>query len=312
MENIFITLTDVSKWYGEILGVNRVTIELKPGFSGLVGPNGSGKTTLLNLICGFLKPCRGEISVCGVNPRDTRMINRLIGYVHQFDENYPQLTGLTYLTTMLSIDGYSREESKNLAEETLVTVNMADAGNLKVGTYSKGMKQRLKIARALARKPQILILDEPLAGLDPVSRRELSNIFTDYADDGHIVLMSSHILAEIEHLTRKVILLDNGSIVAEGDLDHVRQEIKSVPMKINIRSSKPESLVALLFNKCLIQAAAINELDGGITINTNDADVFLINLNKLAAESQFDITFMTIADDSIESIYRYLIYPSGE
>lgn len=305
-----VSFENVSKWYGEVLGISRVSFHLEAGFTGLVGPNGSGKSTLMNLITGLLFPQRGVISVCGFSPSDSERIRSIIGYVHQFNQVLPSLSAFDYLYFMLRADGLHHKEAVQKSEKFLFLVGLHESVRLRIASFSKGMKQRLKIARALAREPQVLVLDEPLSGLDPLSRKDMGDLFSQYADRGNMVIMSSHILAEIENLTRHIIMIDNGRIVAEGELDQVRQDMKTIPMKIFIRTKQPAELAAHLFTEHLARTISRNEDGKSITVHTDDSDVFLRALNTIAQIEIYGIDLVTTIDDDMESIYHYLILPA--
>src|SRR6202167_1584197 len=230
-----IVFEDVSKFYGEILGVNRVNLSIPPGITSLVGPNGSGKTTLMNLMTGLLRATKGEIRVLGVPPHQPQELCRVIGYCAQFDTFPKGLTGYQFLYWFLRIRGMSDAESERRTWAALQKVNIAEAAPRTVAPYSKGMRQRIKLAQAIAHDPQVIVLDEPLNGLDPMARAETIALFREWGQNGRHVIVSSHVLHEVDQISDQVILLSQGYVVAEGQIQGVRGEIKDQPMQGLIR-----------------------------------------------------------------------------
>ncbi|HJZ67754.1 MAG TPA: ABC transporter ATP-binding protein, partial [Blastocatellia bacterium] len=217
-----IIFDDVSKFYGEILGVNRVSLTIEPGITSLVGPNGSGKTTLMNLMTGLIRPTRGQVSVLGLRADHPEIFFRKIGYCSQFDSFPRALTGFQFISSYLRVHGRSKQESQDLAWKALHRVDLLDAAHLKIGAYSKGMRQRVRLAQSIAHEPVVLILDEPLNGLDPMVRAETIALFRKLAAEGLHLIISSHILHEVDMMSDRVVLLNNGYIVAEGNIHGVR------------------------------------------------------------------------------------------
>src|SRR5580658_9820537 len=225
IEDSLLVLENISRFYGEVLGVNRVTLSIPPGITSLVGPNGSGKTTLMNLITGLVRPTRGSIRVLGVEPNDPERLFRLLGYSTQFDSFPKGLTGFQFIYSFLRLFGYEHAECERLAWKSIERVNLVEPAKRKIAGYSKGMRQRIKLAQAIAHDPRVLILDEPLNGLDPLVRAETIALFREYAANGRHVIMSTHILHEVDMISDQVILLANGYVVAEGEISGVRSEI---------------------------------------------------------------------------------------
>ena len=211
-----ITLDNVSRFYGEVLGVNRVTLSLTPGITSLVGPNGAGKTTLMNLMTGLLRPTRGRIQVLGISPTQSHKLFGLVGYATQFDAFPKGLSGFQFIYSFLRLFGYSNAKCKRLANKVIEQVGLSDAAGRRVAGYSKGMRQRIRLAQALAHDPRVLILDEPLNGLDPLVRAETIKLFRRYATEGRHVLVSSHVLHEVDMISDQVVLMSGGYVVAEG------------------------------------------------------------------------------------------------
>ena len=211
-----IVLDDISKFYGEILGVNRVNMTIAPGITSFVGPNGSGKTTLMNLLTGLIQPTRGRLSVLGISPVDPQALFRHVGYCGQFDSFPRGLTGFEFIYSYLLVHGFPRKRSEELTWKALERVGLVEAAARKVDAYSKGMRQRVRLGQAIAHEPDVMILDEPLNGLDPMARAETIRLFKELAANGLHLIISSHILHEVDMMSDRVVLLNNGYIVAEG------------------------------------------------------------------------------------------------
>jgi ABC-2 type transport system ATP-binding protein len=306
-----ILFDDVSKFYGEILGVNRVNLAIAPGITSLVGPNGSGKTTLMNLMTGLLQPTRGKISVLGTRPHEPEELFRKVGYCSQFDSFPRGATGREFIEFYLSVHGYARAEVRELAQAALERVSMQEAADRKVAGYSKGMRQRIRLAQSIAHGPQVLILDEPLNGLDPMARAEIIRLFRQFADEGLYLVISSHILHEVDMMSDSVILLHNGYVVAEGDVHGVRDEIVEQPMQVLIRCDRPRLLAARLFEHEHAVEARIHEDGQGLFVKTRRPDDFYLLLNRVVTESGLRVESVAPADDDLSAVYQYLISSDG-
>ena len=301
-----IVFEDVSKFYGEILGVNRVNLSIPPGITSLVGPNGSGKTTLMNLMTGLVKPSRGRIQVLGIAIDDPENLFKLVGYSTQFDGFPKGLTGFQFIYSYLCLSGRSRQDAERTAWQAIERVNLVDAASRQIGAYSKGMRQRIRLAQALAHNPKVLVLDEPLNGLDPLARSEMIALFRASAAEGCYVIISSHILHEVDVISDQVILLSNGYVVAEGRIQSVRNEIQEHPTQILIRCDRPRDLAARLFQSEYMIAASIHNDGRGLLLKTRDADRFYLAMNQLALDG-IQIESIAPADDDVLSVYEYLI-----
>jgi ABC-2 type transport system ATP-binding protein len=305
-----ITFNNVSRFYGEVLGVNRVTLSIPPGITSLVGPNGSGKTTLMNLMSGLVRPSRGEIRVLGIEPRRPEQLFRVLGYATQFD-NFPKgLTGFEFIYSYLRLFGYASMKCKALATQAINRVRMGEAADRKVAGYSKGMRQRIKLAQAIAHDPVVLVLDEPLNGLDPLVRAETIEMFREFARQGRHVLVSSHVLHEVDVISDHVIMMSNGYVVAEGKIHSVRSEISDHPMQILIRCDKPGALASRIFQQDSVVEARILEDGAGVLVKTRDPDKFYTLLNHIALDGIL-ISGVAPADDDVNSVYGYLIGGEG-
>lgn len=301
-----IVFEDVSKFYGEILGVNRVNLSIPPGVTSLVGPNGSGKTTLMNLMTGLVRPTRGLIRVLGLDPSESEKLFRILGYSTQFDSLPKGLTGFRFVYSYLRMGGCDSPTAEQLAWSAIERVNLADAANRNVAGYSKGMRQRIRLAQALCHNPRVLVLDEPLNGLDPLARAEMIALFRATAADGGYVIISSHILHEVDAISDQVILLANGYVVAEGQIHSVRSEIREHPAQILIRCDRPRDLASKMMESEHTIEVRIHSDGRGLLIKTRDADQFYLMLNHIAL-NEIEIESVAPADDDVNSVYEYLI-----
>jgi ABC-2 type transport system ATP-binding protein len=306
IEQSLVVFDNVSRFYGEVLGVNRVTLSIPPGITSLVGPNGSGKTTLMNLMTGLVRPTRGSIRILDVTPDEPEKLFRLLGYSTQFDSFPKGLTGFQFVYSFLRLFGTPHAECEKQAWKSIERVNMVEAANRKVAGYSKGMRQRIKLAQSIAHDPRVLVLDEPLNGLDPLVRAETIALFRELAAEGRHVIVSSHILHEVDMISDQVILLSNGYVVAEGKISGVRSEISDHPMQVLIRCNKPGALAARVFEQDSVVEARVHADGGGLLVKTRDADRFYRLLNHIALDG-IEIEAVAPADDNVNSVYEYLI-----
>jgi ABC-2 type transport system ATP-binding protein len=307
-----IIFEDVSKFYGEVLGVNRVTLSLPPGITSLVGPNGSGKTTLMNLMTGLIQPTRGSLSVMGITPRDAYSFFRAVGYCTQFDSFPRGLTGWDFVFDSLLLHGMGRSQATKLAEEALRRVDLGPAAHRKIAGYSKGMRQKIRLAQAIAHHPTVLVLDEPLNGLDPMARAESLALFQDLGRKGMHVVISSHVLEEVDRISDRVVLMTGGYVVAEGNIHEVRQEVRDKPLQILVRCARPELLASRIFELDHCVEARLHGDGGGVFLRTQNVDQFYILLNRIVADGRVQIEAITPADDDANAIYQYLIGSEGE
>jgi ABC-2 type transport system ATP-binding protein len=309
MTGNLITFSNVSRFYGEVLGINKVSLSIPPGITSLVGPNGSGKTTLMNLMTGLIRPTQGEIQVLGIAPDRPEELCRLVGYCAQFDAFPKGLTGRQFVHSYLRLFGYSEGECAVRTTAAIERVNMAAAAGRPVAAYSKGMRQRIKLAQAAAHDPQVIILDEPLNGLDPMARAETIELFQEWGKNGRHVIVSSHILHEVDRISDQVILLSHGYVVAEGQIQGVRSEVKEQPMQIVVRCDRPNYLAARLFQEGHIVEAKI--ASDALLLRTKDADGFYLLLNRVILDSDLIVESVAPADDDVNAVYQYLIGAEG-
>jgi ABC-2 type transport system ATP-binding protein len=302
-----IVFENVSKFYGEILGVNRVTLSITAGITSLVGPNGAGKTTLMNLMTGLLRPTRGEVTVLGIPTDRPEQLFRKIGYCSQFDSFPRGLTGREFINSFLLVSGCSKKQAADLTDEALARVDLLEAADRKIGAYSKGMRQRVRLAQSIAHHPSVLILDEPLNGLDPVVRAETIALFKDLAAQGLYLIISSHILHEVDMMSDRVVLLNNGYVVAEGGIQGVRDEMEEHPMQILIRCNRPAVLASRVFESDHVVEARLHSDRQGLFVKTRNPDQFYLLLNEVVSQGELEVEAVAPVDDDLSAVYEYLI-----
>lgn len=306
-----IIFDNVSKFYGEILGVNRITLAIPSGITSLVGPNGAGKSTMMNLMTGLLRPTRGSISVLGIPTDRPDELFRKMGYCSQFDSFPAGLTGREFISAFLRVSGFDRKEVDDLTLKALERVSLVDAANRKIAAYSKGMRQRIRLAQSIAHQPSVLILDEPLNGLDPMVRSETIALFRQLAAEGMHLIISSHILHEVDTMSDRVVLLNNGYVVAEGAVHGVRDEMQDHPMQILIRCDRPSVLASRVFEQDHVVEARLHVDRGGLFVKTRQPDQFHLLLNEVVASGEINVESVAPVDDDLNAVYQYLIGSDG-
>lgn len=306
-----IRFENVSKFYGDVLGVNRVTLSIPPGITSLVGPNGSGKTTIMNLMAGLILPSDGRLSVLGIPPDDPERLFRVMEYCAQFDTFPRGVTGFQFLRRTLLLHGLNNADADTKAWEALDRVGMTEAAHRSVAAYSKGMRQRVKLAQALAHRPQVLLLDEPLNGLDPMARAETLALFRALGSEGMHVIVSSHILHEVDQISDQVILIHQGYVVAEGQIRGVRSEVKRQPMQIHVRSDQPRQLAReMLLDESVVEAKILSD-HAGVLFRTLDADRFYDRFEQAVLSMKLNVQQLRSTDEDADSVYQYLIGEGG-
>jgi ABC-2 type transport system ATP-binding protein len=296
----------LSKWYGQVSGLNDVTVAVPPGITGLLGPNGAGKSTFMKLVTGQLKPSKGAVRVLGEPIWGNPALYRRIGFCPEQDAFYDRMTGLEWVTALVRLNGFSPADARSAAARALEAVDLTDAGGKKIGAYSKGMRQRVKLAQALVHDPELLILDEPLTGMDPIMRRRTIRQIKDWAKAGKSILVSSHILHEVESMTSNILLINNGRIVAEGNVHQIRDLIDTHPHTIFIRAQDPKALArTLLVDDGVI---SLRFEPGALVVETARPDAFYARLTDLAASGESGtIDEVTSPDDNLQAVFRYLV-----
>ena len=308
-----IRFEDVSKFYGEVLGVNRIDLDLAPGITALVGPNGSGKTTLMNLATGLVQPSDGSVEVLGIHPDRPELLFRRVGYCTQYDSFPRGIRGRDFVRLYLRLHGLDDAEAGRRADLAIERVGMTAAAGRRVGAYSKGMKQRIKLAQSIAHDPEVLVLDEPLNGLDPLARAETLELFRGFAAEGRTLVISSHILHEVDELADRVVLIHGGYVVAEGAVEGVREEIaEERPIQVLVRCDRPSRLASRLFEEDHVVEARVDPDRRGLSVRTRSAERFYQLLTELAARGEIEIDAVLPADEDVQSVYQYLIDGSAQ
>ena len=301
-----ITAEHLSKWYGQVSGLNDVSVRVPPGITGLLGPNGAGKSTFMKLVTGQLKPSKGAIQVLGEPIWGNPALFHRIGFCPEQDAFYERMTGLGWVTALVALNGLEPTEAEAAARRALEAVDLLDAADKKIGAYSKGMRQRVKMAQALAHDPEVLILDEPLSGMDPLMRRRTIRLIREWGRSGKSVLVSSHILHEIESMTSNILLINNGRIVAEGNVHQIRELIDTHPHSVFIRAEDPKALArALLVEDGVI---SLRFEPGAVSVETARPDAFYARLTEMAASGEAGvIDEVTSPDDNLQAVFKYLV-----
>ncbi len=306
-----IELREVSRWYGEVIGVNRITATLRPGITGLLGPNGAGKSTMMNLITGMISASDGEILAFGEPAWSNPRIMTRLGYCTQADAFYEKMTGLEFIESLLMLRGWMRSKANSAARHALQQLGMAPNMNRRIQSYSKGMRQRTKVALAISHNPEILVLDEPLNGLDAVGRHEMIELIRQWGKESRNVIISSHVLHEIEEMTNNILMMRGGYLLAEGDVKEVRENLREHPHQVLIRCTDPRGAALFFMERETTISAKVEELDNAVIIETRDVGLFYSDLNSLVLDRGIDVTFVTVADENITSIFDYLSGGAG-
>jgi ABC-2 type transport system ATP-binding protein len=294
-----------SRWYGPVIALNDVTTVVEPGVTGLLGPNGAGKSTFLKLAAGLLAPSQGEVRLLGRPAWGTPQLYHQVGLCPEVDAFWEGLTGEQFVTALVRLCGYGEAESTRRAHAALEQVALMDAKGRKVGGYSKGMRQRLKLAQALAHDPQVLLLDEPLSGMDPVNRRRTVDLVKRLGREGRTVLVSSHILYEVESMTRRVLLIHNGRVLAEGDVREIRDLMDEHPHTVSLRAKHPRVLARAVVGSAHVLSLSFGPEGEWLTVQTARPDEFYGALPEAALEA--GVTELYSPDEDLESVFRYLV-----
>jgi ABC-2 type transport system ATP-binding protein len=301
-----VTADHLSKWYGQVIGLNDVSVSVPPGITGLLGPNGAGKSTFMKLITGQLKPSKGTVTVLGepiwANPK----LYFRMGFCPEQDSFYDRMTGFQWVSALVRLNGHSEAEAKDAAMRAIEQVDLTEAANKKIGAYSKGMRQRIKLAQALVHDPELLILDEPLSGMDPIGRRKTMRMVREWAKQGKSVLVSSHILHEIESMTANILLINNGRILAEGNVHQIRDLIDTHPHTVYIRANDPRHLAREFLAH--LDVLSLRFEPGAVVVETAKPDAFYARLTELVAEGICGpVEEVTSPDDNLQAVFKYLV-----
>jgi ABC-2 type transport system ATP-binding protein len=309
MDSPLLLFEQVSKWYGPVLGLNQVTLELRGGITGLVGANGAGKSTLMKLATGQVRPTLGRVTIQGVDAWNWQA-RRLVGYCPDVDAFYEDMTGREFVRTMADLCGFQSKDAKGLTEATLDRVGMIDRADRKLRGYSKGMRQRIKLAQALLTDPPLLVLDEPLSGIDPVGRQELLDLFRMLAAQGKALLVSSHELEELEKLTNHVAIMARGRVAAVGTLQKIRDMLEDFPLSVRIDVDRPKDLAKLLLS--LDEVTGVDVDGDSLTVRATSPKTFFSDFGSLAVRESLNVRRLEPLDDSAHAILGYLLGGSGK
>jgi ABC-2 type transport system ATP-binding protein len=296
----------LSKWYGQVIGVNDVSVAVPPGITGLLGPNGDGKSTFMKLITGQLRPSKGSIQVLGEPIWRNPALYFRIGFCPEQDSFYERMTGLEWVTALVRLNGLSETDATTTARRALESVDLSDAADKKIGAYSKGMRQRVKMAQALAHDPELLILDEPLSGMDPIMRRRTIRMIKDWGRAGKSIVVSSHILHEIESMTANILLINQGRILAEGNVHQIRDLIDEHPHTVYVKADETRALARqfLAYDDVL----SLKFEENAVVVQTGRPDAFYARLTDLAASGAAGaIHEVTSPDDNLQAVFQYLV-----
>jgi len=302
-----IAVQNLSKWYGQVIGVNALSFSIHPGVTGFLGPNGAGKTTLIRLLTGQLKPSKGKVTIDEKNVWNAHHVMKVVGYCPEMDAFWNYLTGREFVHAMVRLHGFSESEAREKTERALKTVNMEEAQNKRIGGYSKGMRQRIKIAQAIAHDPEILFLDEPLNGMDPLGRRATIDLVKQFGREGKLVVVSSHILHEVEAMTDTIILINHGRLLAEGNIYDIRRLIDTHPLQVTIRCDRVNVLTSKLLEYDDVLSVQFDREKNQLTVETNRPDDFHMRLPDIALKHDIQIHSLWSPDENLEAVFDYLI-----
>ncbi len=305
--SIIIEATELSKWYGQVIGVNDITLSIEAGVTGLLGPNGAGKSTLLKLMVGLLKPSRGRITVLGEPVWNNSELSRRFGYCPEQDSFYESMTGFQFVVSLAKLNGYSTQEAERRALDVIETVDLLENKDRKIGAYSRGMRQRIKLAQSLIHTPELLFLDEPLNGMDPIGRRSTIQLVKELGSNGTSVIVSSHILHEIEAMTNSILLINHGRILAEGNVHEIRELIDEHPHNVYINCSKPRLLASILVAYDDVASVKLGMEDGALVVETVKPDDFYSRLPEIILDNDIKVANLHSPDDNLQAVFRYLV-----
>ena len=305
-----IILQNVTKSYGNVQGISDINLSIGPGITGILGPNGAGKSTTMKLILGLSKPSIGMVTVNNIDPFTDWKSRRNIGFAPEYDCFYEHMTGIEYVSYFLRMHDFDEEEAEEIAKKELSELGLDEAMHRRIRTYSRGMRQKTKVARATAFNPSILVLDEPFQGADPSTRHLLMQKMKNWAGEGKIVLISSHILNDVENLTDSIILINNGRMLASGNRHEIRKLMANIPRKVNVApndKSKMRTIAKRMLDEDWITSVNINENDEEIVLETNQSETFYRELPKIIQKEKIGVKKINSDDDSLDSLYEKLV-----
>lgn len=302
-----IRATALGRWYGEVIGLNDLSVEIPEGITGLVGPNGAGKSTFMKLLVGEMRPSSGSLEVLGLQPFGNLALYRQLGFCPQQDALYDHMSGLQFVTFCMRLAGFNHTDATAAATRALQRVHLEEAMHRPVRGYSKGMRQRTKLAQAFAHTPRLIIADEPLTGLDPVARHQVIELYQELGESGTSLLISSHVLHEVQSLTPRIVLIHRGRLLAQGPVEEVRQLLSRHPRKVHLKARDPRGLARALLELTHVHSATLDEATGGLHIETRDIRAFHSDLPALAKRTRSGIESLESSDASLDAVFDYLV-----
>ena len=324
--NARVEMREASKWYGPVIGVNDVSIDVGPGVTGLLGPNGAGKSTLMKLIVGELKPSIGRVRVLGKAAWSSPRVRRAVGFMPEGDIFYEEMKALEFVLAMARLSGLGGRRARSCAGLALERTGMTAHAEKKLRACSKGMRQRIKIAQALVHDPEVLVLDEPLSGIDPAGRIELMRLIGELGREGKTVLVSTHILHEVERITDRIILMARGRILAAGTLGRIRELLEEYPLTVRLTTNRRREMAAALMARDFVVAVSLGEAEsvdgstgaegspedrGDLTVKVLRPEDFFRELPEILLTRELEVTRVEALDASAEAIFQYLVRDSG-
>ncbi|MCB9831142.1 MAG: ABC transporter ATP-binding protein [Planctomycetes bacterium] len=307
-----IDIDEVTKWYGSVIALTRVTARIRPGITALLGPNGAGKSTLIGIMTGQIRATRGEVRVLGQPVWGNHELNLQVGLCNQYDCFYEDLNAVDFIMAMARLAGLPRRGLDDAVRSMLRRVGLIEkAWQRPIRTYSKGMRQRTKLAQALMHEPRVVFLDEPMTGLDPVGRHEITAIIKGIAAAGGSVVVSTHILHEVVTMTDEILLLANGRVLAEGDVHEIRSSLENHPYRIKIVCDRPRRLAHALSDEACVESIGLDidmERRGELALTTRRADLLFALLPRRADELGIQLEEVSSPDDNLEAVFDYLVH----
>jgi ABC-2 type transport system ATP-binding protein len=297
----------LSKWYGTILGISEISLDITPGIRGLLGPNGAGKSTFLKIASGQLRANLGTIEIFGEKVYNNHRLFKRVGFCPEYDSFYKDITGWEFILFCARLHGFKGREAEKKAEVALERVGLTENIHKRITAYSLGMRQRLKVASGIVHDPELLILDEPLRGIDPLWRVKIIKLIKEFEKQGKTIIVSSHILPEIEAMTNNIILIHQGKIFAEGDIQEIRGLLDSHPHMISITCSQPRLLASKLIDREFVLQLEVNDREQRIVFKTGNRDKFFDLLTRMIAENGIEVDEITSPDDNLQAVFDYLI-----
>ncbi len=300
-----IAVRRASLWYGQVIGINDITLDIGSGVLGLLGPNGAGKSTFLKCLTGQLRPSTGTVAIDGKIVWNSPEVMSQIGFVPEQDAFYEDMSGHDFVTYLTRLQGYAAADAENLAAEAIETVDLTEQKDRKIREYSKGMRQRIKIAQALAHQPRILFLDEPLTGTDPVGRRHIIELIRELGAAGRTIIVSSHILHEVEQMTTNIVLINKGRVIADGNIYRIREMIDEHPHTIFVDCDQPRTMAGLMTP--FEDIVSIEFTSAGVHVATEDPDACYSRIPAVALENGISIRRIASPDNNLMAVFKYLV-----